>query len=141
MDPESADIVISFQRIYHPEIDRYKLDSDILAHAFRPGSDIGGDVHIREDKSWDFDVMFDQEPRPNSRSFFAVVLHELGHSLGLDHSDRPDSVMYFSYSKSTGVLSSDDIQGIQHIYGVPRRFKQTTQTTTVRIFFFMFHFL
>lgn len=132
MNSESADIVVSFQQIYHPKIDRYKLDDDILAHAFKPGTDIGGDVHIREDKIWDFDVMFDQEPPGNARSFFAVVLHELGHSLGLDHSDRPDSVMYFSYSKSTGNLSYDDIQGIQYIYGVPRGFRHRTQTIAVR---------
>jgi predicted Zn-dependent protease len=50
-----------------------------------------------------------------------VVLHELGHSLGLDHSSDFEAVMYPSYSRSTGTLTQDDINGIQHIYGVPER--------------------
>lgn len=44
-----------------------------------------------------------------------TILHELGHVLGLGHSDQKDSVMYFAPTENA--LSSDDIQGIQFLYG------------------------
>lgn len=128
-EPDSADVVISFEAPYHYNIDPFPMEDDILAHAFRPGSGLGGDVHLREDVEWDFDVFYGTQPAGGVKSFFAVVLHELGHSIGLDHSQNPDAVMYFTYSKSTGVLSADDIEGVQHIYGVP---KWNSQASTVR---------
>ena len=134
-EPYAADIVISFEAPIHSEVDQFPMLHDVLAHAFRPGQDLGGDVHLREDIEWDFDVMYDEQPSKEVKSFFAIILHELGHSIGLAHSEVRDSVMYYSYSKSTGVLSPDDIEGIQHIYGVPRTNVQrpaTTPTTTVR---------
>jgi Hemopexin/Matrixin len=52
----------------------------------------------------------------------------IGHSIGLGHSDHHDAVMYMYYTKTTGLLSADDISGIHHIYGVPR--KHTLLATT-----------
>lgn len=45
-------------------------------------TDLGGDAHFREDINWDFDVIGDEMPSSEKTSFFAVALHELGHSLG-----------------------------------------------------------
>jgi hypothetical protein len=54
-------------------------------------------------------------------NFYNVVLHEAGHSLGLDHPDGPGSssqVMYeFYLSDETLGLAAGDIAGIQLIYG------------------------
>ncbi len=46
-----------------------------------------------------------------------VLLHELGHGLGLNHSDG-DNVMS-SITSDRETLSNDDIAGIQALYGVP----------------------
>lgn len=55
-------------------------------------------------------------------SFFAVAVHEFGHSLGLSHSAVPGAVMYPYYQNIEGdlQLSSDDIAGIIAIYGKTR---------------------
>lgn len=51
-------------------------------------------------------------------NFYNVVLHEAGHSLGLDHPDDPTQVMYAFYmSDETLGLAPGDIEGIRLIYG------------------------
>jgi hypothetical protein len=50
---------------------------------------------------------------------FSVTVHELGHSLGLMHSNIPDAIMfpyYRGYSKSIK-LHGDDIAAIRKLYG------------------------
>ena len=49
--------------------------------------------------------------------FQTVMLHELGHSLGLGESPQPTSVMYTYYSGVRQALSPYDVEGIQSIYG------------------------
>jgi hypothetical protein len=51
--------------------------------------------------------------------FFTVALHELGHSLGLGHSEVTGSVMEPVYAGSRRSLHPDDIAGIQALYSVP----------------------
>ena len=46
-----------------------------------------------------------------------VITHEMGHALGLGHSQTPDAVMYYTYSfKSELNLAQDDIDGISYLY-------------------------
>ena len=80
---ETVDIVISFEHPKHVEIDPYIFGSQTLAHAFQPGKGIGGDAHFNERIKWDFNVQYDSKPEDGKVSFFAVALHELGHSLGM----------------------------------------------------------
>ena len=127
-----ADIILSFEKVYHPNVDGYSMRDPVIAHAFRPGTgELNGDVHFREDLNWNFDVLFGEQPSGNEKSFFAIALHELGHALGVGHSEKNDAVMYSFYTKSTGVLNVDDIRAIHHIYGVPKKrfYSVTTQNT------------
>jgi Matrixin len=48
---------------------------------------------------------------------FTAMLHEAGHTLGLDHSPDPASVMYENYLGPRTGLSAGDIANIQALYG------------------------
>jgi len=84
-----------------------------LAHAYQPGTDaeflngsIAGDIHIDNSEDWigTFDLA-------------TVLLHEIGHALGLEHSNAPGSVLNPFYNGVNLTLSDDDIAGIQFLYG------------------------
>ncbi len=46
-----------------------------------------------------------------------VAAHEFGHALGLGESSVTSAVMYGTYNGTKQVLTSDDISGIDSIYG------------------------
>ena len=50
-------------------------------------------------------------------------LHELGHCLGLDHSDDEQALMYRFYRPD---LTADDISGLLELYGPPRGVERLT---------------
>lgn len=114
-----ADIVVGWYTNNHG--DGYPFDGagGVLAHAFFPPPNRGalaGDAHFDDDEVWTLGT------RPNSappRDLITVAIHEIGHSLGLMHSDPQTGVMKRFYTGSSRKLAQDDINGIQSIYGAP----------------------
>ena len=45
--------------------------------------------------------------------------HEIGHLLGLAHSQDTNAIMYAYYGEERNDLRADDIAGIQSLYGAP----------------------
>ncbi|HUQ92789.1 MAG TPA: matrixin family metalloprotease [Bryobacteraceae bacterium] len=92
--------------------DGYPFDGPgrTLAHTFYPAppnpEPIAGDMHLDDDEPWQLGTNID---------LYSVVLHELGHTLGLGHSDNPEAVMY-PYYRRVSVLHSEDINTIRELY-------------------------
>jgi hypothetical protein len=74
----------------------------VVAHTFYPAppnpEPIAGDMHFDDSESWRIGANTD---------LFSVALHELGHALGLGHSDNPNAVMYPYYRMATALSDID----------------------------------
>ena len=87
--------------------------SGTLAHAYFPppnGNSAAGDLHFDSAERWTCSTS-------NGTDIGIVALHEIGHSLGLNHETTSTiAVMDPYYNPNLTVLQSDDINGIRAIY-------------------------
>jgi predicted Zn-dependent protease len=86
--------------------------SNVLASAYMPppanNYSIAGDISFNTGQAFHNGMTYD---------LFTVAAHEIGHSLGLYHSATAPAEEYATYNSSKSVFNSDDIAGIQAIYG------------------------
>ncbi|CAD5114304.1 DgyrCDS3446 [Dimorphilus gyrociliatus] len=107
-DCDKIDIEIKFVNRSHGDQNPFDGPGKVLAHAFSPEN---GDVHFDDEEEWTFTGI-------EGVNFFQAALHEIGHSLGLLHSENNAAVMapkYSGYIKDY-TLHDDDIKGIQALY-------------------------
>ena len=108
-----ADILIGWASGDHGDGDPFDGPGDVLAHASYPNpyNDRQVFLHFDDDERW-----VNSESR--NIDLLTVAAHEIGHTLGLDHSSDPDALMYAAYSGPHRFLSEDDIAGAQSLYGL-----------------------
>ena len=53
----------------------------------------------------------------NLIDFSSTAIHEIGHAIGIDHSETNSSIMRASYSREIFDLQRDDINAVRDIYG------------------------
>ena len=113
-DPEAhVDMNISFQ-----PLSKFDNKRGVLAHAWYPGQgEISGDVEINDEWNWVPGVKWSKMMTP---PLVPILIHEIGHGLGLKHDTRcMSSIMYpsFDLGKKKNTLNPDDIKRIQTRYG------------------------
>jgi hypothetical protein len=116
----NGDIRISWQIGDHGDGNPFDGINGVLAHAFFPPPAGGttafaGDVHFDDAETW---TMLER-PVPSGQpiDLVTVAAHEIGHALGLGHSNVNCALMNAFYNGSHRYLAQDDINGIQSIYG------------------------
>ena len=53
----------------------------------------------------------------DSIDFSSTVTHEIGHAIGIDHSESSTALMNANYSTSIFTIQQDDIDAASEIYG------------------------
>ncbi|KAK3876962.1 hypothetical protein Pcinc_018283 [Petrolisthes cinctipes] len=126
-DP-NVDIYIDFVEGEHG--DQYTFDGPglTLAHAFYPGDGIGGDMHFDDAETFVPHAMAEEL---EATSLFITAAHELGHALGIRHSDAVGALMapFYQTFPLDFDLPFDDRYAIQALYGNPKHDITTTTTT------------
>lgn len=82
------------------------FEATTLGHAYFPEGQNQGQCHMNEAMDWS-----------NERLLFSTLVHELGHTLGLEHLPEATAVMFASDNGQTGDLQLPDIAAIQRLYG------------------------
>jgi hypothetical protein len=83
------------------------LSMALLPPSYNGGSD-SGDIILNSSQPWHVGSNYDLE---------TVAIHEIGHVLGMGHSQIASADMYAYYQYVKQTLSSDDVAGIQSIWG------------------------
>ena len=108
-----ADIAIGWATGDHGDGDPFDGPGDVLAHSTFPNpyDDRQVFLHFDDDENW-------VNSNAEDVDLLTVAAHEIGHCLGLAHSDDPSALMYPSYEGPHRSLGADDIAGIQDLYGL-----------------------
>ncbi len=90
----------------------YNFSNNWLGSTYYPNPatnySLAGDINFNTGQSFNIGSTYD---------LFTVAAHEFGHALGLGESTSTTAVMFSPYNGARRALGSDDVNGIQAIYG------------------------
>ncbi|XVF60407.1 hypothetical protein PTKIN_Ptkin08bG0043400 [Pterospermum kingtungense] len=100
-----ADIRIGFYRLDHGDGIPFEGPGGPAAHAFAPPD---GRFHYDADENWSANPT-----SPNQLDLEAFAIHEIGHNLGLDHSQDQNAIMWPYIPNGKRNLGQDDINVVR----------------------------
>jgi hypothetical protein len=112
--PNQADLKIKWVSGNHGDGHPFDGNSGVLAHAYYPppaGGSYAGELHFDDDESWSLDG--------SGIDLITVAAHEIGHLLGINHSDVTSALMYPYYFGINRNLNMDDKLAVWELYGYP----------------------
>jgi hypothetical protein len=99
-----------------------------LAHAYFPVGRAAGDLHFDIQENWSIGGFID---------IFSVAVHEIGHSIGLEHSSDRSAVLFPTYNGPITGLDIDDILTVQSIYGAAQIQTSVPEPSSIILFMSM----
>lgn len=125
----SADLRIGFFSGDHGDGEPFDGVLGTLGHAFSPTN---GRMHLDNEENWVVTGDVTQSSISSAVDLESVAVHEIGHLLGLGHSSVEEAIMYPTISSRTRKveLASDDIQGIQELYGSNPNYNGSSTTSS-----------
>ncbi|MBY0517111.1 MAG: matrixin family metalloprotease [Bacteriovoracaceae bacterium] len=75
------------------------------------GKDIKGSVVLINNTNGSFGALTKNQK-------IAVLSHEIGHAIGLGHSEKKEALMYYSVVPKRSALGQDDVDGVSYLYPV-----------------------
>ncbi|GAB1608138.1 collagenase 3-like [Argonauta hians] len=113
-----VDINIRFLSGNHGDGRPFDGINGILAHAFFPNNnddDFDGDIHFDADENWALGNTADS--RSGQTSLLCQSIHQIGHSLGLFHSESSAAQMWPYIMECNGTsVHADDVQALRTKY-------------------------
>lgn len=110
-DLSQADLQIGFYSGDHGDGAPFDGPQGVVAHAFSPTR---GRMHFDASETWSVN------PTPGAIHLETVAVHEIGHMLGLGHSQVREAAMFSGVSPGTSkLLHADDKEGVRALYALP----------------------
>lgn len=111
-----ADLVISFRKGNHNDNEPFDGLGGVIAHASRKDMEI----HFDDEESWRYEeTSIDFKPPKVLPDFVHAAIHEVGHILGLPHSNNTSSVMRPVMALLPSYdLHTTDVKAVQQRYGI-----------------------
>jgi hypothetical protein len=107
-----GDRTVTFSLVPRDHGDGYPFHANELSHAFYPpplfSEPLAGDVHINQDSDYDLAAPL---------AIYRLVLHEIGHALGLMDSDNPGVMYRYMLPSGPVWLQQGDIDAARRLYG------------------------
>ncbi|CAG9818970.1 unnamed protein product [Phaedon cochleariae] len=102
----------------------------VLAHAYFPNENNKCvEIHLDAEEKW---YLGNSTSPDDQTNLLMVLIHEIGHALGLGHSGVNTAIMYPWYQASPASFDIDDKRAIEYLYGQKTENYQPTTTSTTQ---------
>lgn len=107
--PNQANIVVYFVQKLNGVNQKSGNKIGLTSYNYRGNTIVFAKIHISASGQGNTRTL-------NQDEVYSVMLHEIGHAIGLSHNSNPQSIMY--YASGTNRISNEDIKNLKKEYDV-----------------------